>query len=347
MNRYDISIATNAAFIPGAFMALASLARNAKPESQLVFHVFTEQVNPRTMDELRRVLKRIHPESVVKQYECDDKLLDGLPYWAGSRMASVRVYFPQIMKEVDRCLYLDCDIVYLASVEEHFSFFDESKYAVVVKDEGDHFCWNEVDRIEKYVGMKIERGEYFNSGVILFNFKKMREDNMSQKLADFMVDHPDSALPDQTALNCLFNHKTVMAPAKFNRLIPQLTPEKLYERPVLHFISGKPWTQKFGEVANARFRFWHKYADKVIWNNEGESTKRLFSQKMMLIKYLLYWGLRFPVIGHFLSWAMNVVGKTAGSAQSWRQNQIIKLHEGTKMLKAFSKVLECADASVV
>ena len=340
MSKYDISIASNEAFMPGAFMALASLARNARSESQLVFHVFTEQVNPRTMDELRRVLKRIHPESVVKQYECDDKLLDGLPYWAGSRMASVRVYFPQIMKEVDRCLYLDCDIVYLASVEEHFSLFDESKYAVVVKDEGDHFCWNEVDRIEKHVGVKIDRGEYFNSGVILFNFKKMREDNMSQKLADFMVDHPDSALPDQTALNCIFNHQTVMAPGKYNRLIPQLTPEMLYERPVLHFISGKPWTQKFGEVANARFRFWHEYADKIIWHKSGTSMKRLFSKRMIVIKYILYWALWLPFLGHFLSWIMNALGKTAGTPQEWRNAQIVRLQEGREMHIAFARILD-------
>ena len=340
MDKYDIAIASNEKFMPGALMALASLARNAKPDSELSFHVFTEQVKPETIDELCNVLKRIHPKSIIRQYECDDSLLENLPYWAGSRMASVRIYFPQILKDVDRCLYLDCDVVYLASVEEHFSFFDEQKYAVVVKDEGDHFCFTEVERIKKFVDEDISREEYFNSGVMLFNFKKMREDGISQKLAEFMRNHPESALPDQTALNCVFNHQTVMAPAKFNRLVPQLIPEELYERPVLHFISGKPWTQNFGEVANARFRFWHEYADKIIWHKKGTSMRHIFSKRFIVVKYVLYWALWLPLFGNFLSWIMNVTGRTAGSSQAWRNAQIVRLHEGHEMHAAFAKILD-------
>ena len=340
MNTYDIAVASDERFMPGAMLALASLARNAKLDSELVFHLFTEQVNAVTINELRYVLSRIHSKSVVKVYECDDKLLEGLPSWAGSRMASVRVLFPEILKTVDRCLYLDCDIVYLASVEEHFSYFDDDKYGVVVKDEGDHFSLRECNRIKMHIGEEIDANEYFNSGVILFNFKKMREDGVSRKLFDFMKQHPDSLLPDQTALNCIFNHHVVMAPGKYNRLLPQLTPEKIYECPVLHYISGKPWTPKLGEVANSRFRFWHAYADKVIWQSNGESMRRLFSRRMICAKYLFFRLLRMPIIGPGFSWAMHKLGKTAGAPQGWRAAQIIPLHESRAMRMAFKHALE-------
>lgn len=320
---YNVAVAANERFMPGALMALSSLAVNARRESRLCFHVFTEDVLSATMDEMKAVLRRVHPNCEVLQYVCDEQLLAGLPYWAGSRMASVRIHFPYLLKDVDWCLYLDCDIAYLASVEEHFSLRDESKYAVVVPDESDEFCFPEVRRIHERCGVDVPREKYFNSGVMLFNFAKCRQDGIPDRLLEFFKTNADSKLPDQTAYNVVFNGLTVIAPGKFNRLLPHLTVEKLRERPVLHYISGKPWTKTYGEVVNSRFRFWHAYADKYLWQKKGESCRRCFSWRMLIVKKVLFEVLRMPIVGGAFAKLMGIVGLVKGDGCSWRKKQII------------------------
>ena len=323
MKEFDIAIAANERFMPGALMALSSLAVNARQKSRLRFHVFTEDVLPATMDEMKAVLRRIHPNCEVLQHVCDERLLAGLPYWAGSRMASVRIHFPYLLKDVDWCLYLDCDIVYLVSVEEHFSLRDESKYAVVVPDESDEFCIPEVQRIHDRCGVDVPREKYFNSGVMLFNFAKCRQDGIPDRLLEFFRANADSKLPDQTAYNVVFNGQTVIAPGKFNRLLPFLTADKLRERPVLHYISGKPWAKTYGEVANSRFRFWHAYADRYLWQKKGESCRRCFSLCMLMAKMALFAALRLPIVGPGLAWLMEALGLVRGDARLWRKTQIV------------------------
>ena len=323
MSEYHIAVAANERFMPGALMALSSLAVHARPESRLCFHVFTEDVASATMEEMRAVLLRIHPNGEVLQHVCDERLLAGLPYWAGSRMASVRIHFPYLLKDVDWCLYLDCDIVYLASVEEHFSLRDEGRYAVVVPDESDEFCIPEVRRIRERCGVEVPRERYFNSGVMLFNFAKCRRDGIPDRLLEFFRAHADSGLPDQTAYNVVFNGRAVIAPGKFNRLLPYLTVDKLRERPVLHYISGKPWARGCGEVANSRFRFWHAFADRHVWQKEGESCRRCFSRRMLLAKTILFEVLRLPLAGLAFAKLVKALGLITSEAKEWRTKQIM------------------------
>ena len=117
---FHIMVAANERYMPGAEVACAGVAIKAKPETELQFHVFTEDVLTSSIARMEASLKRLHSRSVVHQHVCSDELLKGLPYWGGSRMAAVRCLVANILHDVRWCLYLDCDILYLASVEEHF-----------------------------------------------------------------------------------------------------------------------------------------------------------------------------------------------------------------------------------
>ena len=117
----NIALSSNERYMPGALVAAAGVAVYAKPDTPLHFHLFTEGIKDETFEHFASTLKRLHAKSNVSRHECDESILGGLPYWAGSRMAAVRCHYATLMPDVDWCLYLDCDILYLASVEEHFS----------------------------------------------------------------------------------------------------------------------------------------------------------------------------------------------------------------------------------
>ena len=340
MNEFfNIAVSCNERYVSGALEALAGVAVHAKPETALRFHVFTEGVKDESIAFMRATLERLHPNCELEQHVCNEELLKGLPYWAGSRMAAVRCYYATLMPDVDWCLYLDCDVLYLASVEEHFSYRDDDVYACVVQEEDETTRRAECRWIrEKVKGVgegevgegegtedgeqwKVNEDNYFNSGVVLFNFRKMREDGISEKLVQFFRDHPDVPSPDQDALNATFGGNVKLLPPKFNRLQIYLNDKKMTERPVIHYVSGNPWLPKYGVVMNNRFHLWHAFADKYIWQRRGESYRRLFSRKTLAAKWLLYWVLRLPIVGRIGAEVFQKAGLT-GNAKEWRWSQV-------------------------
>ena len=334
-NLLHIALSANERYMPGALVAAAGVAVYAKAETPLHFHIFTEQVKDESYDFFVKTLKRLHPKTEVTQHECDENILAGLPYWAGSRMAAVRCHYATLMPDVDWCLYLDCDVLYLASVDEHFSYRDESVYACVVQEEHAQTRSDECKWIKENCNTTICDEDYFNSGVVLFNLAKMRQDGVPDRLVRFFEEHPDVPSPDQDALNTVLSGRTKLIPSKFDRLQIYLTDDKLGEQPVIHYVSGNPWLPKYGEVASWRFRLWHAFADKYIWQKEGGSFTRLFSWKILIVKYVSYWLLNFPFFWRFYVWILFRLGLIIRPV-AWRQCQV----KFDVSKKAVRKILE-------
>ena len=315
-SAFHIVLSSNERYMPGAMVALASVAVNAKPETHLHFHVFTEGVKRETFTFLEQTIHRLHPNCLIEEHLCDESILAGLPMYAGSRMAWIRCFYSRILKNVDWALYLDCDILYLASPEEHFAHADESVYACVTRDMSETAPKEDAEWARRECGVELDAGRYFNSGVMLFNFKKIREDGIPEKIAEFIKAHPKTNYADQTAMNVLFNGKSIkLIPAKFNWLQLYLDNKTLLQRPVIHYVSGIPWLPKLGVVANGRFRLWHKFADKYVWQKDGESCRRSFSRSHLLLKTFLYNMLRLPLLGNCFEKALAAVGKVKNG---WR-----------------------------
>lgn len=319
--KYHVVVSSNERYMPGAMVAMASVALNAKTSSYFVFHLFSEGVKEETFNVFKKTLLRLHPNGEVCHHPMIDEMLKDLPYWATSRMAAARCLYSEILSDVDWCLYLDCDVLYLASPEEHFSYCDDAKFAVVTPEQSKETRLKECQWIKNVCDVTVLNEEYFNSGVMLFNFKLMRKKQMAKKLLEFFAAHADVGSPDQDALNTLFVGNTVLMPPKWNRLQIFLNDDALSEKPVIHYVSGVPWLPNFGTTANGRFRLWHQFADKYIWQKEGESYRRLFTKRAIFVKYILYYLLKSPFIGLCFAKVLEKF-KVVTSASGWRQNQI-------------------------
>ena len=319
-NKLHILLSSNERYMPGATVALAGVAVNAKTETSLHFHVFTENVKRETFAFLKQTILRLHSRSVVEEHVCDESILAGLPMYAGSRMSWVRCFYSRILKDVDWALYLDCDVLYLASPEEHFAYRDEAVYACVAKEMAVNAPKEDKEWAKRECGIDLNTDSYFNAGVMLFNCKKFREDGIPEKIAEFIKKHPKTNYADQTAMNVLFNGKNIkLIPEKFDWLQLYLDDAALRQRPVIHYVSGVPWLPKLGVVANGRFRLWHAFADKFVWQKDGESYRRLFSRSHLLLKMLCYNILRLQLLGGCFEKLLVVLGKIK---HGWRWAQI-------------------------
>lgn len=131
----------------------------------------------------------------------------------------------------DKILYLDTDVLAYHDISELWDMDITDYELAIVKD---------------YYGKVFLGPNYFNSGVMLINLKKVKETKLFEKAMQMCIDKK-MLLPDQSALN-KFAKKKKYLPTRFN------SQKKLYDDTVLrhfsmtikffpkfHTLNIKPW----------------------------------------------------------------------------------------------------------
>ena len=120
-----------------------------------------------------------------------------------------RIKLPDLCKDLDKVLYLDCDTLIRGNLDELFSLDLTDKYLAGVKD-----VWG-VSKYVKRLGMK--SGVYVNSGMLLFNCNYCRKEHFFDKVVDFAKNNAMIIeFCDQDSINKVVDeHKLVISP-KYN-----------------------------------------------------------------------------------------------------------------------------------
>ena len=118
-----------------------------------------------------------------------------------------RFYIPELFKQYNRVLYLDSDMIVDADISELLTIDFENHAAIAVQDtkhcnmlKSGGESWYTL----KYFNndLKLTNPEkYFNSGMILFNIKKLNDENIYQKLFETLSEIKKPKLYDQDILN--------------------------------------------------------------------------------------------------------------------------------------------------
>lgn len=195
-----------------------------------------------------------------------------------SHAALLKFFLPEVLPSLDKVLYIDSDVLVQASLEPLYATDIQHFYAAVVRDTMSVLGW-------KYMqSVGINNRYYFNSGVLLLNLRKMREDNISRKLVDFRT-HKEQVFMDQDAFNGVIGHLVRYVSYKYNFLNYYLTvmdkkqlsdlfeedltqyaqDEDLYRHCVILHLGGneKPWLENMGFLSE----LYRSYADKTMPKN--------------------------------------------------------------------------------
>ena len=122
-----------------------------------------------------------------------------------------RIKLPDLCKDLDKVLYLDCDTLIRGNLDELFSLDLTDKYLAGVKD-----VWG-VSKYVKRLGMK--SGVYVNSGMLLFNCDYCRKEHFFDKVVEFAKNNAKIIeFCDQDSINKVVDeHKLVISP-KYNMM---------------------------------------------------------------------------------------------------------------------------------
>ena len=210
-----------------------------------------------------------------------------------SEIALAKFIIPEINTNLDKVLYLDCDMFVLGSLVELWNTDLADNYAAVVPD-------LKLTHSNKNLKLNFtEEDLYFNSGMILLNIKKWREDNLIDGVFDsFTYIHKTKQFNrfiDQDQLNYLLKDNLLILPLKYNlftklpvkneygvdirktctkeqyksQISSYFSCDDLYtaiSQPIiLHYVTMyKPWNSTDG----VGFRNWREYVLNSPWADE-------------------------------------------------------------------------------
>lgn len=212
--EFDVVINTDDNYIQHCMAMLCSLYENNK-EHTITLHVLKKHLSDNCMGEIQRLTNEYNNKCFF--YTVDETLLEGVQFRSKrplSKAAYYRLLLASVLpNEIDKILYLDCDIIVLKDLSEVFNI-ELNKYALAATL--DNFPYTNQHRLQ----LHMEADERtFCSGIMLVNLKYWRDNDCEPQLLEYAKRYRKEVyLHDQDVLNYLFKKKWFLLPPKWNRV---------------------------------------------------------------------------------------------------------------------------------
>lgn len=293
----------NYAFITGT--SIVSIFENCKDIDDINVYIIENGFKDETKEKYNRLAEKygqkmffIPMPNVNKEYDLG--LTSIKKKWLFDSYS--RLFLDTILPPMDRVLYLDGDTLILHSLKELWEM-----------NMGDKCCAAALDCLGEpyYELFEIDKGKYCNSGVMLIDLKKWRE----QKVADEVKDYVHSKqgyvfFMEQSVFNIVLQGRIAYLPAIYNTssIMQMFTPQQLWrmrkpkyfydeneireavaDPTIIHmtglfYVINKPWN----EVTNHPNKelFW-SYFTKLDWGKD-EMQKDTRSAKTKTMDFLFH-----------------------------------------------------------
>lgn len=184
-----------------------------------------------------------------------------------------RLFIPLMFPQFDKGIYIDSDVVVTSDIAELFDIDIKDNFIGACRDYSIADIPPLVSYTENAVGVKGD--EYINSGVLLMNLKKMRENNFEGHFLNLLnAYHFDSIAPDQDYINAICNGKIHYLSQEWDTMPDSSTP---VENPkLIHYnLFSKPWCYDGIKYADEFF----KYASDCGYIEEINEYKKNYSDE--------------------------------------------------------------------
>ncbi len=279
MPVYDICFSADDNYSEQLAVAITSIIKNSSNDEIFNFYILDGDISEYNLSRLND-LKRFKDFNIkfIKMnygdFETCPMLKDKDESYCDYHVTKptyFRFKIPSLFPDLDKILYLDPDIIVSDSLKELYN-----------TTLNDFYCGMILDVDYKKEAERLNLKDYFNAGVMLINLKKWREDNIEQKLFDFVKNKSEILLwQDQDVFNLVFENKTLKLSEKWNYQIPKEdfdNDKKLFEKlknvVILHFAGRfKPWLNFCG---SAVFEIYYNYLLQINWLDNLYKYKQEF-----------------------------------------------------------------------
>ena len=172
-----------------------------------------------------------------------------------TKLCYLRCYFSKILKE-DKVLYIDADAIVIDDISELWNIDLEDNVLAGVHESGE---W------DKHLNTYGLNDTYINSGVLLMDLKKIREEKLDDSML-YLLNHNWYAFPDQDVINLVCRNRIKYLSNIYNST--EVT-GIVDNAKIVHYIRGnKGWIN-----TSPRSEIWYNYHKEMIKEVKMENYK--------------------------------------------------------------------------
>jgi lipopolysaccharide biosynthesis glycosyltransferase len=258
------------------------------------------------MDVIRATVSRVsrNPKSSIHFKLMDVKAFHRLPSLHGNHTTYARLMLHDLLPEVSKCIYLDCDIVVAGDVADLWAH-DLSGFPI-----GGVSHTSKANSLEQQIWGKYEisgDSAYYNAGVLLMDLDACRRELLNDRILQYF--NEVRLLPsahDQTALNVIFNDRWSSLPNEWN--FPAWCGDRLPDNAkfkLLHFVGApKPW-DLLGQILNPGASAF-KQAQELV-RVEYATVQSVVGLRNRMKRS---WRIRRPYLGSIRKWIPRRIGRS-------------------------------------
>ena len=193
-NEINIAMIADESYLLPTVVALRTLIEKVNADVMYHIHLIMDMD---CQNELKKYYDLKCPDNVnitfvLPSFEDD---ISAFSHTYVSKAALSKFCLAEIFPQFDKMLYVDGDVMFHTDLTQLYDINIENYYAAVVKDMPS-YIWGNIGEL----GLV----DYFNSGMMLLNLKKMREDLVKDKLFYYKRNEIRSLYMDQDAFNVVF-----------------------------------------------------------------------------------------------------------------------------------------------
>lgn len=220
-------------------VSLVSLYENSKDMDDIVVYVLDSGIEKQNKDRLLSVSRNYarHDITFIPAKNISEKLSMNVAIDRGSLSQYARLFVSSdLPMDLNRVLYLDCDIIINRSIRELWNLDLNGKIIGALMDAFSKYYRQNIDLEENDI--------MFNSGVMLIDLRKWRKQEIEEKLMNFIAKKNGRIQQgDQGALNAVLSHDTYCFEPRFNSvtIFYDFTYKEMlvYRRPPMTYTEGQ------------------------------------------------------------------------------------------------------------
>lgn len=247
-------------------------------------YIFTDKIDSNFIQKIDIIQEKYENVNIII-YEIDQESLQDLPFSDHASLANYyRLLMTKILPEnIDKILYLDSDTVITNSIKNLYELEINQTYLAA---QGSQTAIGQSRRLQ------LKSQSYFNTGVMLINLKRWREDKIGERSIEFAKQNPSMMKCwDQDALNKIIDGKFDPIDRIWNYTIDLSVAPKNYivnknkfrkDPIIIHFVGAvKPW---YSWCFDQDKEIYWSYLKKSLWSSSIPQYPQTYKQFLSALK---------------------------------------------------------------
>jgi lipopolysaccharide biosynthesis glycosyltransferase len=260
----NIALAFDDNFWAPAYTVMRSICLSTKRKPDLVFHLLHMPLSGEHRHDLDGITREFGARLVyvpLAQSDLFDFVTSGLPASAQwPKVVYARLLLADLLPiEIERVLYLDCDMLVRRPIEQLYEMDLEGKPLGAVPDALSPFLMGRRDMRQNKDIFDLS-DPYFNSGMLLADLVQWRRINVKAEVAAIAAkDWLPRLYYDQDVLNLVFRGRFLSLEWRWNTIDAQAAHEGL-DPAILHYTRrAKPWGVLSGILHSSAYARWYRH----------------------------------------------------------------------------------------